>query len=153
MNWGINSMSVNNRVILNINKIIVDRWTTPRSISSESIWRDKRSDEGWKLNKNQEFKENTLATSGGEMEIFTSPAILEVSVISTEINSFWGSADEGSIGAESNAWDNSSAPKTDWDAMVDNCEKRGLEVEHQLEKDMDCLPGQLMVLFYEVFSQ
>jgi len=37
--------------------------------------------------------------------------------------------------------------------MVDNCEKEGLEVEHQFEENMDYLPEQLIVSFYEVFSQ
>ena len=75
------------------------------------------------------------------------------SVIATKIGSFWESADEGSVGAESYAWDSSSAPRVDWDAMVDNCEKEGSEVEHQFEENMDYLPEQLMVSFYEVFSQ
>jgi len=57
------------------------------------------------------------------MEGLTSSAVLEASVVSTEVGSSWGSADEGLVDAESNAWDNSSAPRTDWDAMVDNCEK------------------------------
>ena len=87
------------------------------------------------------------------MEGLTSSAILEAPVVSTKIGSSQGSADESLVDAESNAWDNSSAPRTDWDAMVDNCEERGSEVEHQFEKNMDCLPEQLMVSFYEVFSQ
>jgi len=37
--------------------------------------------------------------------------------------------------------------------MVDNYEKGGSEVEHQFEKNLDCLPEQLMVSFYEVSSQ
>ena len=74
------------------------------------------------------------------------------SVIVAEIGSLWESADEGSVGADSNTWDCSSAPRADWDAMVDNCEKGGSEVEHQFEKNMDCLPKQLMVSFYEIFS-
>ena len=74
------------------------------------------------------------------------------SVIATEIGSLWELADEGSVGTESNAWDSSSAPRADWDAMVDNCEKEGSEVEHQFEENMDYLPEQLMVSFYEVFS-
>ena len=45
------------------------------------------------------------------------------SVIATKIDSFRESTDEGSVGAKSNAWDSSSAPRADWDAMVDNCEK------------------------------
>ena len=86
------------------------------------------------------------------MEELTSSAVLEASIVSTKIGSSWGSADEGLIDAESNAWDNISAPRIDWDAMVNDCEKRGSEVEHQFEKNMDCLPEQLMVSFYEVFS-
>ena len=80
--------------------------------------------EGWKLNKNQEFWENTLAVSGGEMEGLISSAVLEASVVSTEIGSFWGSTDEGLVDADLNAWDNSSSPKAGWDAMVDNCKER-----------------------------
>ena len=87
------------------------------------------------------------------MERLTSPVVLEASVVSTKIGSSQGSADESLVDAESNAWDNSSAPRTDWDAMVVNYEERGSEVEHQFEKNMDCLPEQLMVSFYEVFFQ
>ena len=94
-----------------------------------------------------------MATSGIEVEGFLSSVVLEVCVGSTEISSSWGSADEGLVDAELKAWDNSSAPRADWDAMVDNYEKRGLEVEYHFEKKMNCLPGQLMVLFCEVFSQ
>jgi len=83
--------------------------------------------EGWKLNKNQEiWKKNTLAASGVEMEGLLSFVVLEASVISTEIDSSWGSADEGSVGAEPNAWDSGSAPRVDWDAMLDNYEGMGL---------------------------
>ena len=94
-----------------------------------------------------------MATSGIEMEGSSSSAILRASVGSTKIGSSWGSADKGLVDAELNAWDNSSAPRTDWDAMVVNYEERGSEVEHQFEKNMDCLSEQLMVSFYEVFSQ
>jgi len=87
------------------------------------------------------------------MEGLSSSTVLEVSVGSTKIGSFWGSDDEGLVDAESNAWDNSSVPRADWDAMVDNYEETGLEVEYQFEKKMDCLPEQLMVSFYGVFSQ
>ena len=45
-----------------------------------------------------------------------------VSVISAEIGSTCGSANEGSVGVESNAWDSSPAPKVDYDAMLDNYE-------------------------------
>ena len=57
------------------------------------------------------------------MEGLTFSVVLEAFVVSTKIGSSRGSADEGLIDAELNAWDNSSAPKTDWDAMVDNSEK------------------------------
>ena len=87
------------------------------------------------------------------MERFSSSTVLEALVGSTEIGSSWGSADEGSVDAELNAWDNSSTPRTDWDAMIDNCEERELEVEYHFEEKMNYLPGQLMVSFYEVFSQ
>jgi len=36
--------------------------------------------------------------------------------------------------------------------MLDNCEGTGLEVEYQFKKNMDCLPEQLMVSSYGVFS-
>ena len=87
------------------------------------------------------------------MEGLSSSTVLEASVGSTEIGSIWGSADEGLVGAESNAWDNSSIPREDWDARVDNYEETWLEVEYQFEKNMDCLPEQMMVSFYGVFSQ
>ena len=76
-----------------------------------------------------------------------------VSVISTEIGSFHGSADGGSVDAKSNAWDGSSAPRAGWDTMLDNCGGTGSELEHRLEKDMDHLPEQLMVSSYGVFFQ
>ena len=87
------------------------------------------------------------------MEELTSSAILEASIVSTKVGSSWGSADEGLVNAESNAWDNSSAPRVDWDAMVDSCEERGLEFEYHFEEKLNCLLGQLMVSFYEAFSQ
>ena len=61
--------------------------------------RSQMEDENWI---NQEVQENALAASKGEMEGLTSSAVLEASVISTKIGSFWGSADEGLVGAESN---------------------------------------------------
>ena len=94
-----------------------------------------------------------MATSGIEVEGSSSSAILRASVGSTKISSSWGSADEGLVDVELNARDNSSAPRTDWDATVDNCEERGSEVEYHFEEKMNCLPEQLMVLFYRVFSQ
>ena len=94
-----------------------------------------------------------MATSGIEVEGSSSSAILRASVGSTEIGSSWGSADEGLVDAELNAWDNSSALRVDWDAMVDNYEEKGLEVEYQFVEKMNCLPGQLMVSFCVVFSQ
>jgi len=50
--------------------------------------------------------------------------VLEASVVSIVISSFGRSADEGLFGVDPNARDNSSAPRIDWDAMVDNCEER-----------------------------
>ena len=64
----------------------------------------------------------------------TSSAVLEASVVSTKVDSSWGSFDEGLVDAESNAQDNSSAPRVDQDAMVDSCEERGLEVEYHFRK-------------------
>ena len=49
------------------------------------------------------FEKNTLAALGGEMEGLTSSAVLEASVVSTEIGSFWESADEGLVDADLNA--------------------------------------------------
>ena len=43
----------------------------------------------------------------------TFSAVVEVSVISTEIGSVRGSADGSSVGAKSGAWDSSPAPKVD----------------------------------------
>ena len=50
-----------------------------------------------------------------------------VSVISAEIGSIRGLADEGSVGAKSNARDSSPAPKVDCDVMLDNYEGTRLE--------------------------
>ena len=83
---------------------------------------DQMKSENWIRIKN--FEKNTLAASGGEMEGLTSSVVLEASVVSTEIGSFWGSADEGLVGTDLNAWDSSSVPRVDWDAMVDNYEER-----------------------------
>ena len=74
----------------------------------------------------------------------TSSAIFEEYVVSTKIGSSWGSVDEGLVDAKLNAWDNSSTPRTDWDAMVDNCEGRGSAIECHFEKEMNCLPEKLM---------
>jgi len=79
-----------------------------------------------------------LATSRIEVKGFSSSVVLEASVGSTEIGSCWESANGHLIDAELNAWDNSSAPRTNWDAMVDNCEERGLEVEYHFEEKMNC---------------
>ena len=87
------------------------------------------------------------------MEGLKSFAVLKTSVVSTKVGSSWGLADEGLVDAELNAQDNSSAPRVDWDAMVDSYEERGLEVEYHFEKKMNCLPRQPMVSFCEVFSQ
>ena len=87
------------------------------------------------------------------MEGLISSAILEASVVSTKIGSSWGSVDEGLVDAKLNTWDNSSTPRADWDAMVDNCEERGSEVEYHFEEKMNCLPEQLMVSSYGVSFQ
>ena len=58
----------------------------------------------------------------------TSFVVFKASVVSTKINSSWGSVDEGLVDAEPNAWDNSSTPRTDWDAMIDYCEGRGQQL-------------------------
>ena len=50
-----------------------------------------------------------------------------VSVILAEIDSIHGLADEGSVGAESNAWDSNPVPKVDYDAMLDNYKETRLE--------------------------
>ena len=57
-----------------------------------------------------------MVVSGGEVERFSSSAILGLSealVISVVISSLGGLADEKLVGADSNAWDNNSAPKAD----------------------------------------
>ena len=59
-----------------------------------------------------------MAASGGEVEGFST--VLEALVVSIVIGSFGRSADEGLVGADPNAWDNSSAPRVDWGVMVDN---------------------------------
>ena len=88
-----------------------------------------------------------MATSGIEVDGSSSFVILRALVGSIEIGSSWGVADEGLVDAELNAWDNSSAPRTDWDAMVDNCEGRGSAIEYHFGEEMNCLPEQLTVLF------
>ena len=56
----------------------------------------------------EEVKENTPISIKIKL---TFSDIVEVSVISTKIGSFHGSADGGSVDAELNAWDSSSAPR------------------------------------------
>ena len=75
-----------------------------------------------------------MATSRIEVEGSSSSTILRMSVGSTEIGSSWGSADEDLVDAELNAWDNSTAPRTDWDAMVDNYEERDQKLNIILRK-------------------
>ena len=87
------------------------------------------------------------------MEGLTSSAILEMSDVSIEIGSFGGSADEGLVDDDLNTWDNSSAPRAGWDTMLDNYEGTKLAVEYHFEKEINCLPEQLMVLFCGVSSQ
>ena len=52
-----------------------------------------------------------MATLGGEVEGFSFSTILEASVILIVIGSFGRSADEGLVGADPKAWDNSLAPR------------------------------------------
>ena len=54
------------------------------------------------------------------MEGFSFSTVLEASIVLIVIGSFGRSADEGLVGADPNAWDNSSAPRADWNTMVDN---------------------------------
>jgi len=70
----------------------------------------------------------------------TPSVVFEASIVSTKIGSSWGSVDEGLVDAKPNGLDNSSAPRTDWDVMVDNCEGRGSAIECHFEKEMNCLP-------------
>ena len=61
-----------------------------------------------------------------KMEL-TFSVVMGVLVISAKIGSIRGSADEGSVGAESNAWDSNPVPKVDCDAMLNNYEGTRLE--------------------------
>ena len=54
-----------------------------------------------------------MAASGGEVEGFLFSTILEASIVSIVIGSFGRSADESLVGADSNTWDNSLAPRAD----------------------------------------
>ena len=83
----------------------------------------------------------------------TFSTVVEVSIISTKIGSFRGSADGGSVDTESYAWDGSSAPRAGWDTMLDNYEGMKLAMGYHLEKKMNCLPEQLMASFCGVSSQ
>ena len=60
---------------------------------------------------NQEVKEDTLMKYQGWKLMFS--VVVKVSVISAEIDSFCGTADGGSVGVESSAWDSSPTPKVD----------------------------------------
>ena len=82
----------------------------------------------------------------------TFSTVMEASVISTETGSSWGLVDGGSVGAESNAWDSSLAPRAAWDAMLDNYEGTGSAIEYHYGKEMNCLPKQLTVSFYGASS-
>ena len=64
-----------------------------------------------------------------------------------------GSADGGLVGAKSNAWDSSPAPRVGWDVMLDNYEGTKSAMGYHFEKKMNCLPEQLMASFYRVSSQ
>jgi len=96
------------------------------NVSSGSVWHGKWLEKGENWIKIEIFEKNTLVASGSEMEGLTSSAVLETSVVSTKIGSFWGSTDEGLVDDDLNAWDNSSAPRAGWDSMIDNYEERNM---------------------------
>jgi len=67
-----------------------------------------------------------LVASSGEVEKFSSSVIWDLSgtsVASIVIGSLGGLADERLADADLNAWDSSSAPKVDWDTIIDGCRK------------------------------
>ena len=82
---------------------------------------------------------DTLVASSGEVEKFSSSVIwdlLGTSVASIVIGSLGGLADERLVDADLSAWDNSLAPKANWDAIVDGCKKGiKLEVEYLLKRE------------------
>ena len=88
---------------------------------------------------NEEFLRKCFGNIKDEMGGLTSSAIFEAPIVSTKIDSSWGSVNEGLVDAKPNAWDNSSAPRTDWDVMVDNCKGRGSAIEYHFGKEMNCL--------------
>ena len=93
---------------------------------------------------NQKVKENALTSTRIKL-IFS--VVMEASVISTEIGSFRGSVDGGSIDAESNT------PRAGWDTMLDNCKGTKSAMGYHFEKKMNCLPEQLMASLCGVSSQ
>ena len=106
-NRRIDSVSINDRVVPSVSEIVVGRWTTrflflaqvfPQTVSGMMNSRIKSG----KLSKSRSW------VSRIELTFST---VMEVSVVSTEIGSFRGSADGGSASAESNAWDSSSTPE------------------------------------------
>ena len=54
-----------------------------------------------------------MAASGSKVEGFSFSTVLEASIILIVIGSFGRSADEGLVGADPKAWDNSLAPRAD----------------------------------------
>ena len=80
-----------------------------------------------------------MVVSGGEVEGFSSSIIwdlLGTSVASMVIGSLGGLADERLANANLSAWDSSSAPKVDWDVIVDDSKKGiELEVEYHLKRE------------------
>ena len=77
-------------------------------------------------NNNESRNQEGCSSKFQKMELTFSVA-MGVSIISAEIGSIHGSVDEGSVGAESNAWDSNPAPKVDCDVMLDNYEGTRLE--------------------------
>ena len=77
-------------------------------------------------NNNESRNQEGCSSKCQKMEL-TFFVVMGVSVISAEIGSIRGLANEGSVGAESNAWDSNPAPKVDCDAMLNNYERMRLE--------------------------
>jgi len=77
-------------------------------------------------NNNESRNQEGCSSKFQKMEL-TFSVVMEVSVISAKIGSIHGSADEGLVGAESNAWDSNPMAKVDCDVMLDNYEGTRLE--------------------------
>ena len=72
-----------------------------------------------------------MVVAGGEVERFSSSIVWDLSgtsIVLIVIGCLGGLANERLADADLSAWDNSSAPKANWDAIVDGC-KKGIELE------------------------